>query len=187
MEFLTSAWPWYIAGPAIGLMVPLLLVLGGKLFGISSSLRHVCAATLPGDTSYLRYDWKSTGTWNLLFALGVIGGGALAGTVFRNPEPIALASSAIETFQGLGLDTDGFMVPATLFSLESLTDWRSLVVLVGGGFLVGFGARWAGGCTSGHAISGLATLQLASLIAVFGFFAGGLLSANFLLPLILGG
>lgn len=186
MDFLLAPWPWYIAGPAIGLMVPLLLILGGKMFGISSSLRHVCAATLPGDTSYLRYDWKSTGTWNLLFALGIIGGGALAGTVFRNPEPIALAQSAIDTFQGMGLDTDAFMVPAALFSWEALGNWRALAVLIGGGFLVGFGARWADGCTSGHAISGLATLQPASLIAVVGFFAGGLLSAHFILPWILG-
>ena len=186
MDFLMSAWPWWVAGPVVGLVVPLLLILGGKLFGISSSLRHACAATLPGDTSYLRYDWKSIGTWNLLFAFGAIGGGALAGTVFRNPEPMALAGSAIETFQGLGLDSDGFMVPAAIFSTEALTDWRALLILVSGGFLVGFGARWADGCTSGHAITGLATFQLASLVAVVGFFAGGLLSANFLLPLILG-
>jgi uncharacterized membrane protein YedE/YeeE len=186
MDFLLSPWPWYVAGPVVGLIVPLLLILGGKLFGISSSLRHACAATLPGDTSYLRYDWKSTGTWNLLFALGAVAGGALAGTVFRNPEPMALADSALATFESLGVDSTGFMVPASVFSLDALTDWRSLLILVGGGFLVGFGARWADGCTSGHAISGLATFQLASLVAVVGFFAGGLVSANFLLPLILG-
>jgi uncharacterized membrane protein YedE/YeeE len=186
LEFLSQPWPWYVAGPLVGLMVPLLFIIGNKYFGMSSSLMHVCAATLPGDTPYLKYDWKSRGGWNLIFAVGVIGGGLLAGTVLRDPEPVALTPAALESMASLGVDADGFMVPAALFSSASLTRWRPLTILIAGGFLVGFGARWAGGCTSGHAISGLATLQLASLIAVVGFFAGGLLSANYLLPLLLG-
>jgi len=58
-------------------------------------------------------------------------------------------------------------------------------MLVGGGILIGFGTRWAGGCTSGHAISGLSNLQLPSLIAVIGFFIGGIIMTYFLLPTIL--
>ena len=116
----------------------------------------------------------------------MIVGGLLAGTVLRDPEPVALSPAALESMAALGVDADGFIVPEALFSAASLTGLRPLTILIAGGFLVGFGARWAGGCTSGHAISGLATLQLASLIAVVGFFAGGLLSANYLLPLLLG-
>lgn len=185
MEILVQPWPWYVAGPAIGVVVLLLLLLGGKLFGVSSSFRHACAATIPGDTRYFRYDWKKAGTWNLLFVAGTIIGGFLAGAVFRNPQPMALAPSALETFESLGVGSEGF-VPAAIFSADALTDWRALVILIGGGFLVGFGARWANGCTSGHAISGLATLQPASLLAVLGFFAGGLITANLVLPLLLG-
>ena len=185
MDVLRDPWPWSVAGPAIGLIVFLLLLVGGKLFGVSSSFRHACAATLPGETRYFQYDWKKAGTWNLLFVLGTVLGGFLAGVVFPNPEPMALSTSAVETFDSLGLGSEGF-VPEALFSAQALTDWRALTILVGGGFLVGFGARWAGGCTSGHAISGLATLQPASLIAVLGFFAGGLFTANLILPMLLG-
>lgn len=185
MDILLAPWPWYVAGPAVGVVVLLLLLVGGKLFGVSSSFRHACAATLPGDIPYFRYDWKSTGAWNLLFVAGTVIGGFLAGTVLRNPEPMALSRRAIETFESLGVGSEGF-VPASIFSAAALADWRALVILVVGGFLVGFGARWAGGCTSGHAISGLATLQPASLLAVVGFFAGGLITANLVLPLLLG-
>jgi hypothetical protein len=167
-------------------MVPLLLIVGSKYFGISRSLLHVCAATVPGNTTYLQYNWKTRGGWNLLLVTGIVGGGLLAGTLLRSPDPIALSPAAVESFQALGVDVDGFMVPEVLFSAGALTSWRALAILVGGGFLVGFGSHWAGGCTSGHAITGLATLQLASLVAVVGFFAGGLLSANFLLPFLLG-
>ena len=185
MSWLYEPWPWWIAGPAIGATVFLLLVLGGKMFGISSSFQHACAATIPGDTRYLRYDWKRLGGWNLLFALGTVLGGFLAGVVFPATEPMALSAAAVATFQELGVGADGF-VPEAIFSAQALGDWRALVILAGGGLLVGFGARWANGCTSGHAISGLATLQPASLIAVLGFFAGGLLTANLVLPLLLG-
>ena len=67
----------------------------------------------------------------------------------------------------------------------ALRTWRGVVVLIGGGFLVGFGTAWAGGCTSGHAISGLANFQLPSLVAVLGFFAGGLVGTWLLLPWLL--
>ncbi len=185
VDLLVMPWPWWVAGPALGLIVLLLLLVGGKLFGVSSSFQHACAATIPGDTRYFRYNWKKLGAWNLLFVAGTVVGGFLAGSVFPNPEPIALSAGAIETFETLGVGSAGF-VPESIFSTDALTDWRALVILLGGGFLVGFGARWAGGCTSGHAISGLATLQPASLIAVIGFFAGGLLTANLVLPLLLG-
>lgn len=185
MEFLTRPWPWYVAGPIIGLMVPLLLVLTGKAFGISSSLRHMCAAVLPGGAEYFRYDWKKQGLWNLTFALGILLGGVLAGTLLANPHPIALSPDTVADLQAIGISDFRGLVPAGLISWDGLATVPGFVALVVGGFLLGFGARYAGGCTSGHAITGLATFQKTSLIAVIGFFIGGLAVTHVLLPLLL--
>jgi len=186
LDFLYQPWPWYIAGPIIGLTVPLLLLAGGKVFGISSNLRHVCAACNIGDVEFFKYDWKKAGKWNLTFVAGAIFGGFLGGYIFANPEPIALASSTVQDLQALGIQDFHGLVPDDLFTWGALGSVTGLIVLVLGGFLVGFGARYAGGCTSGHAISGLSDLQLASLIAVIGFFIGGLIMTHLLYPIILG-
>ncbi|MDG5767955.1 YeeE/YedE thiosulfate transporter family protein [Balneolales bacterium ANBcel1] len=183
-ELLTQPWPWYVAGPVIGLFVPLLLFLGNKQFGISSSLRHTCAACVPGNIPFFKYDWKSEGMWNLVLVLGVFIGGFLGGYVFQNPEPIALSASTIADLQYLGVtDFSGF-VPSDIFSWGNLLTAQGLIVMVLGGFLVGFGARYAGGCTSGHAISGISNLQLASVTAAVSFFIGGLIVTHLLYPLI---
>lgn len=186
MDLLLEPWPWYVAGPIIGLMVPLLLMLGGKPFGLSSNLRHLCAAVAPGDLEFFQYDWWKEGGWNLLFALGILVGGFI-GTHWLLPEnyTVAIADTTRVDLNRLGLQDLSGLMPAELFSWAALSTGRGLITVVLGGFLVGFGARWAGGCTSGHAISGLATMQLPSLIAVFGFFAGGLLMTHVLLPWIL--
>lgn len=185
MTFLLEPWPWYVAGPLIGLIVPLLLLMGGKPFGISANLRHLCAAVAPGDLAFFRYDWRKEGGWNLLFALGILIGG-FVGFRWLLPDgyAVAIAESTRADLQALGLRDLSGLMPIELFSWSALASPRGIVVVVVGGFLVGFGARWAGGCTSGHAISGLATMQLPSLIAVVGFFAGGLLMTHLLLPLI---
>lgn len=185
IEFLSQPWPWYVAGPLIGLVVPLLLLLGGKQFGVSSNLRHMCAATIPGRVDFFQYDWKQSGGWNLVFICGVLVGGAVAATWLHNPDPIAISAGTHADLAALGIsDFDG-LVPDDLISWKALGTVPGLVAVVVGGFLVGFGARYAGGCTSGHAISGLADLQKASLIAVVGFFIGGLLVTHVLLPVIL--
>ena len=181
--------PWYVAGPLIGLVVPALLLLGGRAFGISGTLRHLCAALpAPGALrpAFLRYDWRRAGLWNLAFAVGIAVGGALVAVTMGLPDAGAALSEATRTdLRALGLtDLSGF-VPADLVSWGALLTPAGLVSVVGGGFLVGFGARWAGGCTSGHAISGLANFQGASLAAVVGFFAGGLAVTYGLLPLLL--
>ncbi len=183
-EWLIQPWPWYVAGPIIGLIIPLLLYLGNKQFGISSSLRHTCAACVPGNIAFFQYDWKSEGMWNLVFVLGVFLGGFLGGYVFQNPEPIALSAATISDLQNLGLSDFSGFVPQEIFSWGKLGSAQGLVMMVLGGFLVGFGARYAGGCTSGHAISGISNLQLASLIAVTGFFVGGLVVTHLIFPLI---
>ncbi|MEX0844765.1 MAG: YeeE/YedE thiosulfate transporter family protein [Balneolaceae bacterium] len=185
MDILFQPMPWYIAGPIIGLTVPLLLILGGKMFGVSANLRHACAACNFGNVEFFNYDWRKAGYWNLTFLVGSVIGGFLGGYVFVNPEPINLASSTIADLQAMGINDFSGLVPNDLFSWSTLGTPTGIIVLVLGGFLVGFGARYAGGCTSGHAISGLSDLQLASLIAVIGFFIGGLLMTHFIYPLIL--
>ncbi len=188
MELILAAlrgpWPWYVAGPLIGLTVPLLLFLGSKRFGLSSNLRHMCAV-LPSRNSYLRYDWRREGGWNLLMYAGIALGGLLAGVLLADPAPVEVADSTAVALARAGLEVDGALAPQELFSWSSLFTVRGLTVMVLGGFLVGFGARWASGCTSGHAITGLAELQWQSLLAVAGFFIGGLLATHLLLPLVL--
>jgi len=186
-DILIRPWPWYVAGPLLGLAAPLLLLLGNRLFGISSNLRHACAAVLPARADYFRYDWRGEGAWNLVFSAGIILGGFLAGWLFANPEPIAIAAQTRADLAALGIRDFTGLVPADLFAWGSLLGWRGLAVIVGGGFLVGFGTAWAGGCTSGHGISGIADLQLPSLIALVGFFAGGIIGTFLLLPLVLQG
>jgi uncharacterized membrane protein YedE/YeeE len=186
LNFLYQPWPWYIAGPVIGLTVPLLLLSGGKMFGISSNLRHACAACGVGNVDFFNYDWKSAGKWNMTFLAGSVIGGYLGGTLFANPEPIALAASTVTDLQQLGIRDFNGLVPADLFTWSALGTLKGFLVLVVGGFLVGFGASYAGGCTSGHAISGLSDLQFASLIAVIGFFIGGLIMTFWIYPFILG-
>jgi uncharacterized membrane protein YedE/YeeE len=185
LELLSRPWPWYIAGPLLGLVAPLLLLLGNKVFGISSNLRHACAAVLPGDIAYFKYDWRREGGWNLVFALGILVGGFLAGWVFANPEPVAISAQTRADLAALGIRDFSGLVPNDLFSWSALLSLRGLLVVVLGGFLVGFGTAYAGGCTSGHGISGVADLQPASFLALVAFFVGGILGTFVLLPLIL--
>ncbi|MDH3298509.1 MAG: YeeE/YedE family protein [Gemmatimonadota bacterium] len=190
VDLLSRPWPWYVAGPLIGLVVPALLVWVGRPFGISSSFRDVCAATIPGKLEYFGYDWKEH-AWRLAFSAGVLAGGFLAWQVLGPADPGGLAVAVSEATRSdllaLGITDQTGLVPRQLLSWEALGSVPGLFVLVIGGFLVGFGTRWADGCTSGHAITGLANLQLASLIAVIGFFAGGLISTHWLLPILLAG
>ncbi len=158
-------------------------MLGGKPFGLSANLRHMCAAVAPGDLNFFRYDWRREGGWNLIFALGILVGGFIASRwLLPDGYTVAIADSTRADLRGLGLQDLSGLMPSELFSWTALSTGRGLITVVLGGFLVGFGSRWAGGCTSGHAISGLATMQLPSLIAVAGFFAGGLLMTHVLLP-----
>lgn len=189
LAFLSQPWPWWVAGPLIGLVVTALLVVGGKAFGVSSSLRHACAATLPGKSSYLKYDWLKKGLWNLLFVVGIALGGLVAGQLIPNPGPVPISEATRHDLAELGISTGepGGLVPEEVYSLGALASTGGILVMVVGGFLVGFGARYGGGCTSGHGVMGLATFQLPSLVAVLGFFLGGLVATHFLLPMVLQG
>ncbi|MGH9330637.1 MAG: YeeE/YedE family protein [Vicinamibacterales bacterium] len=183
-DFLMRPWPWYVAGPLIGLFVPALLVLGNKPFGVSTNLRHMCAALAPANIEFFRYDWKARGSWNLAFVAGILAGGFVAARVLGTPE-VTIAPEAKAAIAGLGIRDFAGLVPDDVFNWSHLLTVRGAILILGGGFLVGFGTAYAGGCTSGHGIAGLAALDPASLVAVLGFFAGGLLATYLILPLLL--
>jgi len=184
IEWIKQPWPWYVAGPLIGLIVPLLLFIGNKAFGISSSLRHVCAACLPANIPFFKYDWKKE-IWNLFFVAGIVIGAVLVTQFFSNPNPIELNPKLAADLQAQGIRNFRGMVPTELFSWNALFTLKGIIMIVIGGFLVGFGTRYAGGCTSGHAIMGLSNLQLPSLIATISFMVGGFIVANLIMPIIL--
>lgn len=177
-------WPWYVAGPILGLAVPLVLILGNRSFGMSGSLRHLCAMAVPGRAEFFRYDWKRAGSWNLALALGFLVGGFIAATVLGGGGPVAVSAATTADLAALGVRDFSGVVPAELLSWQALLTPAGAVAVVLGGFLVGFGAAWAGGCTSGHGITGLATFQLPSLLAVAAFFAGGIATTYLVLPLL---
>jgi uncharacterized membrane protein YedE/YeeE len=184
MELLYKPWPWYVAGAVIGLTVPTLLLLGNKRLGISSTLRQLCAACYPAKIPFFHYDWRKE-SWNLFFAAGILLGGFLGGYVFANPDPVALSAETINLFSSWGLADVNGLLPRELFNFENLLTLKGFLIMVVGGFLVGFGTRYAGGCTSGHGILGLSALQWPSLVATASFFVGGILFSHFVLPYIL--
>jgi uncharacterized membrane protein YedE/YeeE len=183
-EFILQPWPWYVAGPLIGLTVPLLLILGNKHLGISSAMRHVCAACVPANISFFKYDWKKE-IWNLFFVVGILFGGFIAAQYLSGSQSIQVNSALVNELNKYGINDYSSIVPKQLFSFNSLFTLRGFIVMVVGGFLVGFGTRYADGCTSGHSIMGLSNLQWPSLVATICFMAGGFFVANLVLPFIL--
>jgi len=190
INILSQPWHWSISGIMIVFVMLLLLWFGGK-FGASSNLRTLCAIGGAGkNNSFFDFDWKGQ-LWNLVFILSAIVGGYIAVTFLASPEPVQISQSTQAYLTSVGIETpqtirDGFgYVPSEIYATNTLGSLRNMILLIGGGFLVGFGTRYAGGCTSGHAISGLSNLQLPSLIAVVGFFIGGLVMTWLILPNLL--
>ena len=184
LHYLMQPWPWYISGPLIGLMVPVLLITGNKTFGISSSLRHICAACIPANIPFFKYDWKQE-AWNLFFVAGIASGGLIAATFISDHQPVHIHPKLVQELAGYGITNFRNLVPQQLFNFPQLFTIKGFILMVAGGFLVGFGTRYAGGCTSGHAIMGLSNLQWPSLIATSCFMAGGFTMSNLILPFIL--
>ncbi len=184
MEYFTHTWHWAISGFLIGLIM-LALTYFGNSFGMSSNLRSLCAMTGIGKRiPFFDWDWKSQ-RWNLVVVIGAMIGGYVAIHFLSDPSNVSLNPKTLQQLAALGIDApNGKVLPNALFGDQAFHSPKLILVLIGGGILIGFGSRYAGGCTSGHAISGLSNLQLPSLKAVIGFFVGGLIMAHFLLPLI---
>lgn len=185
INFISQPWPWYVAGPMIGLVMFTLLLFGNS-FGISANLRSMCSILGAGKhCEFFDFNWRAQ-VWNLIFAGGLIIGGLIAHLYLTPTTEVNISSQTIVDLQRFGIEDPGSsLVPLSIFSWESLGTVRGFIMLVVGGFLIGFGTRYAGGCTSGHAISGLSDLQLPSLIAVIGFFIGGLFVTYLVLPYLL--
>jgi len=181
LQWIQQPWPWYIAGPLIGLMVPALLFLGNKKFGISSSLRHICAVYFPADISFFKYDWRKE-VWNLFFVAGIVVGAFLAATLLSGNVPVQVNEKLVKELAGYGINDYSKLSPPDFFNWKNLLTLKGFIVMIIGGFLVGFGTRYAGGCTSGHSIMGLSNLQWPSLVATICFMAGGFIMANLILP-----
>ena len=190
IETISQPWHWSISGLMIAFVMFLLIYLGQR-FGVSSSFQALCSIGGAGKKiEYFNYDWKKH-DWLLTFVVGSIIGGAIGVYLLASPEPVQIAASTVADLEALGVkvpktNAEGMgFIPHDLFSFEMLGTLKGILLMVVGGFLVGFGTRYAGGCTSGHAISGLSNLQMPSLVAVIGFFIGGLITTFILLPIIL--
>ncbi|MBW1294209.1 YeeE/YedE family protein [Aquimarina litoralis] len=184
MNWIQEPWPWFVAGPLIAFVMILLLMFDKKM-GMSSNLRTLCTICGAGKaSSFFKFNWKEQ-RWNLIVASGMILGGFIGANLLSENQTVNLAPILVEDLKEMGFDNAGeAYLPSKLFSNSVFNDAKTLMILVLGGLLVGFGARYAGGCTSGHAISGLSDLQLPSLIAVIGFFIGGLLMVHFIFPFV---
>ncbi len=184
MDILYTPWPWYVSGPLISIIM-LLLLYFGKSFGISENLRTICSiAGGKRFTDYFKVDIKSR-IWNLVFLVGTIIGGFITSRYLTTSTEVDLNPKTVNQLKELGFQNPGAeFLPPELFSSSEIMSVKGILILLVGGLLVGFGTRYAGGCTSGHAISGLSNLQVPSLIAVIGFFIGGLTMVHFIFPLL---
>lgn len=182
-EFILNPWPWWFSGLIISLVMFVLLFFG-KSFGFSSNLRTICAMSGAGKkVKFFDFDWKAQ-SWNLVFLVGAVLGGFLTKKFMSTGAPVQISPDTIRDLAGLGISAPAGMQPDEIFSLKSALSFKGVLILAAGGLMIGFGSRYAGGCTSGHAISGMSDLQVPSLISVIGFFIGGLIMTFFILPLI---
>jgi len=188
LDVIRQPWHWAFSGAMIALVL-FLLTWMGRSFGVSTTFKGACSVAGAGRVSdFFKMDIKNE-YWRFAFAIGGLLGGVIAANFLSSPEPVAISEATVQGLSELGVqypqaDAKGYgFVPTSIFNFESA---KGVLLAVLGGFLVGFGARYGDGCTSGHAISGLSHLQLPSLITVIGFFIGGLFMTHLLLPLLLG-
>ena len=183
---IVNPWPWWFSGLMITFIMYLLLFFG-KSFGMSSNLRTMCSIGGGRLVDFFKFDWKAQ-IWNLVVALGAMLGGFIFIHFMDNNPTVNISDQTIKSLSEININVVKGNVshfPKELFNWEALFTLKGFLFVIGSGLLVGFGTRYAGGCTSGHAISGLSNLQIPSLIAVIGFFVGGLIMVNFILPYIL--
>ncbi len=184
MDFISQTWHWSISGFFIGIVM-LCLNYFGKVFGMSSNLRSLCSMTGVGKkVPFFDWDWKAQ-RWNFVVVIGAMIGGFIATYYMNDASNVSINPTTISKLNALGIDApNGKLLPDFMFGNQIFTSFKMISILIIGGVLIGFGSRYAGGCTSGHAISGLSNLQLPSLKAVIGFFIGGLIMAHYIFPLL---
>lgn len=185
IELISKPWPWYVSGPLISLVMFTMLILGKK-FGVSSNLRTICSMSGAGKfAEFFRFEWKKD-IWNLIFILGAMIGGFISRELLTADPSVAISAQTIADLQAFGISNPGGdFIPSEIFNWDTLFTLKGILLMVVGGILIGFGTRYGDGCTSGHGISGLSNLQLPSLVAVIGFFIGGLIVTFFVLPYVL--
>lgn len=185
MNLFATGWPWYVSGPLIFVTMALLVLLGRR-FGVSSNLESICTIAGAGRVApYFRVNWRDR-TWNLVFIAGAMTGGLLTHVLGAAGRIVPISPRTVATLASWGFAHDPGFAPASLMGSQALSSPVAWGLLGVGGFLVGFGTRWANGCTSGHGVSGLADLQRGSLVATLSFFAGGVVVTNLVLPWLLG-
>lgn len=186
MDFILQPWPWYVSGPLIA-MVLFLFFYFGKNFGVSTNLETMCTMAGAGKISdYFKKDWKER-DWAIIFLAGLVIGGYIAINYLSATPGVDVNPTTVSELTDLGFaDAGKTYVPNEIFSVENMLTLKGFTILLIAGVLIGFGTRYADGCTSGHAITGLSSFQLPSLIAVIGFFIGGLIMIWVLFPLIFG-
>lgn len=189
IEFISQPWHWSAAGLGIALTV-FLLMLAGERFGISHSFETICTIAGAGKgISLFRTDWKQH-SWLIVFVVGSAIGGFIGVTLLQSPDPVQVAADTQQSLIELGVQipatkSEGLgYLPEDVFNFSNLLTLRGFILMIVGGFLIGFGTRYANGCTSGHSISGMANLQPSSLVATVSFFIGGLIATHLLFPVI---
>lgn len=185
IQFIQQPWPWWVSGPLIAYIMFSLLYFG-KGFGVSTNFKTVCNILGADKVSdFFKFDWRDQ-IWNLTFIVGTIVGGFIAAHYLTPSQVVDISPNTIADLKAIGIANPGSAYePSELFGPENVWTLRSMIFLLVGGFFVGFGTRYANGCTSGHAISGLSNLQKWSLVAVIGFFIGGLLMTHVFLPYLM--
>jgi uncharacterized membrane protein YedE/YeeE len=183
IEILKHPWPWYVAGPLIGLMVPALLIVDNRQFGISSTVKDFCAYILPKRPAYFQYDLKEH-RWRDILVIGVLLGGIFSTFYLSGNSNVQISAKTVSDLKNLGIINFSGLIPNEIFNWHSVLTLRGFIFIIVGGFFIGFGTRYADGCTAGHAILGLSLFSPASLFAVLGFFAGGLISTHFIFPIL---
>lgn len=183
-DLIKQPWHWSVGGFVIGLTVPVLLLFGNKKFGVSSALRDICAMCVPANIPFFQYDWRKN-IWNIFFVAGIGIGAWIAVTFLNDTAAIVVNAQTQNALRAYGISDFTKLMPADIFNWHNLFTARGFLFFIAGGFLVGFGTRYAGGCTSGHSIMGLSNLQWPSLVATCAFMAGGFLSANLIIPWLL--
>lgn len=188
LEIISGPWHWAVSGAGIAATVFLLTWLG-RAFGVSRTFRNFCTLAGAGKINdFFKVD-LSKEWWRMAFIVGAVAGGFLATHFFRSPEPVQISQATIDHLSSWGFaypESDDKGLGLINTELFNFSNPKGILLAIIGSFLIGFGARYADGCTSGHAITGLSHLQLPSLLTVIGFFVGGLFMSHFIMPLIFG-